>query len=122
MKNPVIEATKAILFEDCGSAEGWEDNLNLGESAIKALDESSFPALDAPSWAELYRLRAESVRSDDGTSWRLVAASTRASLADAQTEIARLRGALEVAHDHIDMHSLEISHCKDFALIRDALK
>jgi hypothetical protein len=32
-----------------------------------------------------------------------------------------LREALRVARDHIDMHSLEVSHCKDAALIRAAL-
>lgn len=29
--------TKAILFEDCGSTEGWEENTNLGLAAIRAL-------------------------------------------------------------------------------------
>ena len=32
-----------------------------------------------------------------------------------------LREALALAHDHIDMSRLEISHCKDAALIRAAL-
>ncbi len=32
-----------------------------------------------------------------------------------------LREALRVARDHIDMHSLEVSHCKDAALIRAAI-
>lgn len=32
-----IEAvTKAILFEDCGHALNWRDNVNLGKAAIHA--------------------------------------------------------------------------------------
>lgn len=37
------------------------------------------------------------------------------------TENQKLREALQVARDHIDMDALEISHCKDAALIRQAL-
>lgn len=37
------------------------------------------------------------------------------------TETQKLREALQVARDHIDMDALEISHCKDAALIRQAL-
>ncbi len=33
----------------------------------------------------------------------------------------RLYEALQSAHNHIDMHSLEVSHCKDWARINDAL-
>jgi len=36
-------------------------------------------------------------------------------------DVQRLREALAVAHDHIDMSRLEISHCKDATLIRAAL-
>lgn len=32
--------TKAILFEDCGSTEGWEDNTNLGQAAVNAVLQS----------------------------------------------------------------------------------
>lgn len=49
-------------------------------------------------------------------------AESRACLADSLVEITRLRSALEVAQDHIDMSSLEVSHVKDWALIREALK
>lgn len=38
-----------------------------------------------------------------------------------QREIDRLRAALIVACDHIDMTALRISHCKDAALIEEAL-
>ena len=37
------------------------------------------------------------------------------------TENQKLREALQVARDHIDMDALEISHCKDATLIRQAL-
>jgi hypothetical protein len=38
-KKALIEAvTKAILFEDTGSTESWEDNLNLGEAAVRVCD------------------------------------------------------------------------------------
>lgn len=34
----IVEAvTKAILFEDCGNTEGWEDNTNLGLAAVRAM-------------------------------------------------------------------------------------
>lgn len=37
-KDLIIAAfTKAILFEDSGSIEGWQDNLNLGEAAFNAM-------------------------------------------------------------------------------------
>jgi hypothetical protein len=37
-KDLIIESfTKAILFEDSGSIEGWEDNLNLGQAAFNAM-------------------------------------------------------------------------------------
>ncbi|WP_313080571.1 hypothetical protein [Pulveribacter sp.] len=39
----------------------------------------------------------------------------------ADAAIAQLREALEVAHGHIDMEALRISHCKDAALIEAAL-
>lgn len=33
----IVEAvTKAILFEDCGNAEDWKDNVDLGKAAIRA--------------------------------------------------------------------------------------
>jgi hypothetical protein len=35
--------TKSILFEDRGSTEGWEENLNLGEAAIRVCDARNPP-------------------------------------------------------------------------------
>lgn len=33
----IVEAvTKAILFEDCGNAKDWKDNVDLGKAAIRA--------------------------------------------------------------------------------------
>lgn len=127
MDDLLVKVTKAILLEDCGSTEGWEENLNLGVAVCKAWCSESkaaafiytdgkkpgldfefasddelengfvriplFPKMDAVEWAELYRLREE-VLGPGGTPWKELAATTRASLADAQAEIARLRGAL----------------------------
>lgn len=43
-KMALIEAvTKAILFEDTGSTESWEDNLNLGEAAVRVCDARNPP-------------------------------------------------------------------------------
>lgn len=40
----LVEAvTKAILFEDTGSSEGWEENTNLGEAAIRVCDARNPP-------------------------------------------------------------------------------
>lgn len=33
----IEKVARAILFEDCGSSEGWENNLNLAIAAIKAM-------------------------------------------------------------------------------------
>ncbi len=38
-----------------------------------------------------------------------------------ETENETLREALRIARDHIEMDALEISHCKDAAMIRAAL-
>jgi len=38
-----VEAvTKAILFADCGSTEGWEDNVSLGKAAIEAMPQEGW--------------------------------------------------------------------------------
>lgn len=42
--------------------------------------------------------------------------------ADLEAENKRLREALRIAHDHIDMNALRISHCKDAATITAALE
>lgn len=42
--------------------------------------------------------------------------------ADLDAENQRLREALRLAHDHIDMNALRISHCKDAEAINAALK
>lgn len=33
----VERVTKAILFQDCGSTEGWEENTDIGTAALKAI-------------------------------------------------------------------------------------
>ena len=52
---------------------------------------------------------------------RLLGISAERELA-MRAENERLREVLAVAHDHIDMSRLEISHCNDAALIRAALQ
>ena len=42
--------------------------------------------------------------------------------ADLEAENQRLREALRIAHDHIDMNALRVSHCKDAATITAALE
>ncbi|MDP2505423.1 hypothetical protein [Oceanobacter sp. 3_MG-2023] len=42
LREPVEDVTKAILFEDCGSTEGWQDNTELGEAACKAYRSTLF--------------------------------------------------------------------------------
>lgn len=42
--------------------------------------------------------------------------------ADLEAEVQRLREALRIAHDHIDMNALRVSHCKDAATITAALE
>lgn len=42
--------------------------------------------------------------------------------ADLEAENQRLREALRLAHDHIDMNAFRISHCKDAEAISAALK
>lgn len=38
-----VEAiTKAILFADSGSTEGWEDNVSLGEAALAAMPQEGW--------------------------------------------------------------------------------
>lgn len=39
-ENMVELLTKAILFQDCGSHEGWEDNIDLGKAALKVFTAS----------------------------------------------------------------------------------
>lgn len=52
---------------------------------------------------------------------RMVAYATQAR-ADLEAENQRLREALRIAHDHIDMNALRVSHCKDAATITTALE
>ena len=42
--------------------------------------------------------------------------------ADLEAENQRLREALRIAHDHIDMNALRVSHCKDAATITATLE
>ena len=42
--------------------------------------------------------------------------------ADLEAENKRLREALRIAHDHIDMNALRVSHCKDAEAISAALE
>lgn len=45
-----------------------------------------------------------------------------AARADLDAEVKRLREALQLAHGHIDMGALRVSHCKDAATITAALE
>lgn len=54
-------------------------------------------------------------------SYEMRAYATQAR-ADLEAEVKRLREALRIAHDHIDMNALRVSHCKDAATITAALK
>ena len=36
LRDHVEAVTKAILFEDCGNTQDWQDNTELGEAAIRA--------------------------------------------------------------------------------------
>jgi hypothetical protein len=40
--------------------------------------------------------------------------------ADLEAEVKRLREALRIAHDHIDMNALRVSHCTDAEAINAA--
>lgn len=75
----IVEAiTKAILFEDCGSTEDWQDNLNLGKAAIRAMVEHIPVEMGAEEWVELHVLRAERGPSDDGhNTWKDAAIAER---------------------------------------------
>ena len=37
----VVAVTKAILFEDCGSTEDWQENMELGRAAVTAYREAT---------------------------------------------------------------------------------
>lgn len=70
----LVEAvTKAIMFEDCGSAEDWQENTNLGVAAIKAMSRD----LNAEEWSELYRLREEVKGPDGYATWQDAALAER---------------------------------------------
>lgn len=46
----VETVTKAILFQDSGSSEGWEENSDLGEAAIAAYRKATPPAAVPEGW------------------------------------------------------------------------
>lgn len=69
-----------------------------------------------PTWAQIVAMKQEHAEL------RETAARQASLLRGCYARINWLEKALATAHDHIDMATLEVSHCKDAATIRAALE
>lgn len=92
---PLAEATYVLsIVADSGHESTTEGRCNLQQYS------AAMRALNNAAWAhEITQARA-----------------------DLEAENQRLREALQIAHDHIDMNALRVSHGKDAATITAALE